>query len=80
MYRTRLGHVNLKVRDLDRAIAFYTRFLNLRLTERVGNFAFLSGRASGCSTSPSRFRTGAPWPWPTRHSPGLASRSPPPTT
>ncbi len=43
MYRTRLGHVNLKVRDLDRAVAFYTRFLNLRLTERVGNFAFLSG-------------------------------------
>mgnify|MGYP005832812057 CR=1 FL=1 len=44
MYSTKIGHAHLKVRDLDRAIAFYTRFLNLRLVERAGDYyAFLSG-------------------------------------
>ncbi|MBI3360599.1 MAG: VOC family protein [Chloroflexi bacterium] len=43
-YQTKIGHANLKVRDLDRAIEFYTRFLNLKFVERVGNqYAFLSG-------------------------------------
>lgn len=38
-----LGHVHLKVRDLDRAIAFYTKFLGLSLTERVDDsYAFLT--------------------------------------
>ncbi len=45
MYQTRIGHVKLKVHDLDRAVEFYTRFLNLRLVERVDRlgYAFLSG-------------------------------------
>ncbi len=44
MYRTKLGHVLLQVRDLDRATEFYRRFLNLRLVERVeDHHAFLSG-------------------------------------
>ncbi len=44
LYKTKLGHAHLKVRDLDRAIDFYTRFLGLRLVERVGNaYAFLTG-------------------------------------
>jgi len=44
MCKTRLGHVHLKVRDLDRAIDFYTRFLGLKVVERVNNqYAFLSG-------------------------------------
>lgn len=39
----RLSHVQIKVRDLDRSIAFYKRFLGLNLTERVGKaFAYLS--------------------------------------
>lgn len=39
-----LGHIQLKVRDLDRSIAFYKRFLGLRITERLGrSIAFLSG-------------------------------------
>ncbi|WP_101295704.1 VOC family protein [Halegenticoccus soli] len=38
----RLGHVHLKVRDLDRAIDFYADLLGLAVTERYVNFAFLS--------------------------------------
>ncbi len=42
--RMQLGHVQLKVRDLDRSIAFYKKTLGLRLTERVGRvYGFLSG-------------------------------------
>jgi catechol 2,3-dioxygenase len=42
-YTTRIGHAHLKVRDLERSIAFYTDFLALRLTERVGDsYAFLT--------------------------------------
>jgi catechol 2,3-dioxygenase len=44
MCKTRLGHAHLKVRDLDRAVAFYTRMFGLRVVERVGDqYAFLSG-------------------------------------
>jgi catechol 2,3-dioxygenase len=43
-YKTKLGHVHLKVRDLDCAIEFYTRFLSVHLVERVGDaYAFLTG-------------------------------------
>jgi catechol 2,3-dioxygenase len=43
-YHTQVGHAHLKVRDLDKAIEFYTRFFHLKLIERVGNhYAFLSG-------------------------------------
>lgn len=43
MYQAKIGHVLLGVRDLDRAVDFYTRFLNLRLVERVeDHHAFLS--------------------------------------
>ena len=45
-YATRIGHAHLKVRDLDRAVAFYTRFFQLHLVEREGaQYAFLSGGA-----------------------------------
>ncbi|MBI3244320.1 MAG: VOC family protein [Chloroflexi bacterium] len=44
MYQTKIGHAHLKVRDLDRAIEFYTRFFSLKLIERVEDlYAFLSG-------------------------------------
>jgi catechol 2,3-dioxygenase len=44
MYQTTIGHAHLKVRDLPRAIAFYTRFFSLTLVEQVGtHYAFLSG-------------------------------------
>ncbi len=43
-YKTRIGHAHLKVRDLDRAIDFYTRFLGMHPVERVGSaYAFLTG-------------------------------------
>ena len=43
-YQTKIGHAHLKVRDLERAVAFYTQVFNLRVTEQVaGQFAFLTG-------------------------------------
>ena len=40
---TRIGHVHLKVADLDRAIAFYQGVLGLELMQRMGpSAAFLS--------------------------------------
>jgi catechol 2,3-dioxygenase len=39
---TELGHVHLKVRDVDGAVEFYCDVLGLDVTERSGNFAFLS--------------------------------------
>lgn len=39
----RIGHVHLKVADLDRALAFYQRVLGFEVTQRMGNSAaFLS--------------------------------------
>ena len=38
-----IGHVHIKVRNLEEATDFYTRFLGLRVTERVGShYAFLT--------------------------------------
>ncbi len=38
-----LGHVHLKVRDLDRSIEFYTAIIDgLEVSERVGQFVFLT--------------------------------------
>ena len=31
---TRLGHIGLTVRDIDRTVAFYERYLGMRLTEK----------------------------------------------
>lgn len=40
---TRIGHVHLKVADLDRALAFYSGVLGFELTQRYGpQAAFLS--------------------------------------
>ena len=41
--RTRIGHVHLKVADLERSIGFYRDVLGFQLTQRFGNSAaFLS--------------------------------------
>ncbi|WP_238392127.1 VOC family protein [Halorussus amylolyticus] len=39
---TELGHIHLKVRDVERAVEFYTDVLGLDVVERPGRFAFLS--------------------------------------
>jgi catechol 2,3-dioxygenase len=39
----KLGHVHLRVRDLDACVDFYVELLGMRVTERAGaRFAFLS--------------------------------------
>jgi catechol 2,3-dioxygenase len=45
-YSTKIGHAHLKVRDLQRSVDFYTRFLGLYVTEQVDNaYVFLTGGA-----------------------------------
>lgn len=68
---TRIGHVHLKVADLDRAIAFYRDILGFTLTQRYGDQAAFLGAGGyhhhiGLNTWDSR---GAP-PAPPGH-PGL---------
>ncbi|GIW30644.1 MAG: hypothetical protein KatS3mg071_0818 [Meiothermus sp.] len=41
MYTTRLAYVHLTVRHLEAAVTFYTRFLDLQLSERFGKTALL---------------------------------------
>lgn len=40
--QVRIGHVHLKVADLDRAIAFYHGVLGFEITQRLGQAAFLA--------------------------------------
>ena len=40
----KLGHIHLKVRNLEKAVAFYQRYLKVAERERIGDaFSFLSG-------------------------------------
>lgn len=39
----KLGHVHLKVRDLDEAVQFYRKVFHLRVEEETGRYVFLSG-------------------------------------
>lgn len=41
MYLTRLAYVHLRVRQLEAAVTFYTRFLDLQLRERFGGTSLL---------------------------------------
>ncbi len=46
-YSPRLGAVHIRVRNLDRGINFYMRYLGMELTERVGKaYAFLTSNKS----------------------------------
>lgn len=65
----KLGHVHLKVRNLQNSIDFYQRYLDLRVTEQVGErMAFLSAGAmhhevalqevGGDAAVPQRFDVG----------------------
>jgi catechol 2,3-dioxygenase len=43
-YVTHIGHAHLKVRNLERSVEFYTRFLKLHVTEQVSTrYVFLTG-------------------------------------
>src|SRR6202035_1696975 len=62
---TRIGHVHLKVADLDRALAFYTRVLGFELMQRYGRqAAFVSAGGYhhhiGLTTGESRGGTPPP--------------------
>jgi len=71
-YQLRLGHLLLKVRNLERSIAFYTRFLGLRLVERTGNtYAFLSSGDSHHDIALQNVGPSAPIP--PSHSTGLGN-------
>ena len=37
--RARIGHVNLKVADLERSLAFYRDVLGFKITKRIGDTA-----------------------------------------
>jgi len=37
-----LGHVHVKVKDIEKATAFYTNVFGLEVAERVGKYVFLS--------------------------------------
>jgi catechol 2,3-dioxygenase len=50
-HATELGHVHLKVRDVDRAVEFYCDVLGLDVTERASRFAFLSFGSEALRTS-----------------------------
>ncbi len=69
MYHAKIGHVHLKVHSLAQSVDFYSKILNMRVTETVENqFAFLSGSAlhhevalqqvGETAPRPSRFSTG----------------------
>lgn len=68
--KTRIGHAHLKVRDLDRAVDFYERFLGLKLRERAGDrWAFMS--ATDVHHEIALQNVGADAPTPGRYSTGL---------
>jgi phospholipase/carboxylesterase len=71
-YHLKLGHLLLKVRNLERSIAFYTRFIGLHLVERTGNaYAFLSSGDSHHDITLQNVGSNAPIPPP--HSTGLGN-------
>jgi len=41
MYTTRLSYIHLSVRHVEAAVTFYTRFLDLQLSERFGKTSLL---------------------------------------
>ncbi|MFO7262005.1 MAG: VOC family protein [bacterium] len=57
---TRLGHVRLRVRDLDNVLDFYQRVLGLRIIERDGDVASLSASGAAPPLLVLEGRPGAP--------------------
>jgi catechol 2,3-dioxygenase len=65
----KLGHVHLKVREIDRAVEFYTRVFGLHVEERLEGFAFLNDGHVHHSVALQELGPTAPAPTP--HSIGL---------
>ncbi len=42
--KTRIGHVEFKVKDLERQMAFYENVVGLEVIKQEGNKAYLSGK------------------------------------
>lgn len=62
-YSTKIGHAHLKVRDLQRSVDFYTRFLGLHVTEQVDNaYVFLTGGAFHHEVALQNVGSNAPHP------------------
>ena len=69
-YSAKIGHAHLKVRDLDRSVAFYERYLKLHVVERVtDHYIFMSGGAYHHEIALQRVAPNAPAPAP--HGVGL---------
>src|SRR4029077_13140546 len=74
-HNVRIGHVHLKVADLQRALRFYSGVLELEMTQRYGDGAvFLS--AGGYHHHIALNTVGKPWRFPTtpRHNGALPHR------
>lgn len=65
----KLGHVHLKVREIDRAVEFYTSVFGLHVEERLEGFAFLNDGHVHHSVALQELGSGAPSPHP--HAVGL---------
>ena len=59
---TQLGHVNIRVRDLERSKKFYTEVLGLEVTHRRGNIVFLSAREHSHELAIGAIGSDAPGP------------------
>lgn len=56
--QTRIGHIHLKVADLDRALAFYRDLLGFSLVTMYGtDAAFISAGGYHWSASPASLRS-----------------------
>ncbi|HEX9039114.1 MAG TPA: VOC family protein [Ktedonobacterales bacterium] len=64
-FSAKIGHAHLKVRDLDRAVAFYERFLKFGVKERVADhYVFMTGGAFHHEIALQRVAPNAPSPSP----------------
>jgi len=57
-----VGHVHLKVRDVERAVEFYAEVLSLNVEERHNRFAFLSSGERHHDVALQEVGRGAPGP------------------
>src|SRR5260370_39607100 len=63
MNAVKLGYAHLKVRDLDRAVAFYERFVGLHVVERVDErFVFMTAGGVHPAGALHRVASDAPTP------------------